>query len=263
MIRIIHDDLRVFLNTRMEANGADAEMCFRITARQDLSSDATPNYFMAIPNPADTKRAAISQTSMAAMIKAGADPYRNRDVWNAQAAYRTVLRPGRWARSMSDIEDGNTLDVFTMALDAQFGVGDIAVDVLEGRAITKAYSAEAHCQCVSIGDLANSCMRYDHNQGTFSIYERAAKLATVKCPSCKGVRARALLWEVDVCTRAVGRDRRGARLSPDPCRRRALPGEPDDPLVDQVEFEDDADLRGTLAALLRGRRYEVAEAGTS
>lgn len=197
MLRVMNDDLRMFLNDRMEANGVDAEMCYRIVARQDTSDVSVPNYFMAIPNPQDAKRAVISQTSLAALDKAGITLRQTRELWNPLGGHRQNIRPGRWVRAMSGCEDGNINDVFVMALDARFGVGDVPVELLSGKDIGTHYNARKHCHCESLGDLANSCMRYDYGDGFFAIYEKLAHLAVIRCPQCKGIRARAVAWDTD------------------------------------------------------------------
>lgn len=194
-LRVIEDQFRGFLNDRMDGDTADAELCYRIVARHDPSDLTTPNFFMAVPNPVDIKRAGISQTTLAALEKAGLSSTSTRDIWHTPGGHRQIIRPGRWARSLTDIEDGNILDVFIMALDARFAVGESRVELLEGKAIKKAYSVNSHCRCESIGDLANSCMRYEQMKSYFSIYEKTAKLAVVKCKTCGGIQARAIAWE--------------------------------------------------------------------
>lgn len=196
MLRVIHDDLRVFLNARLEAEGPDAEACYRILLRTDDGSDSTPNYFMAIPNPADTKRAIISYSTDAAMTKHQINRASPRQVWNTTSPHRTNMRVGRWIRAMTDIEDGLILDALTVSLDGKFGVGDVTVELLEGEAaITKAYLHKSHCTCEGIGDLANSCMRYEANQGSFALYGMLGKLAVVTCKSCGKIQARAMAWD--------------------------------------------------------------------
>jgi hypothetical protein len=195
MLRILHSDLANFLHTRMDQGGPDAEACYRIIARQNYGDiQSVPNYFMAVANERDKKRALISQTTVQAMLKAGIDPSYVRNLWQP-GGHRVQIRPGRWVRAMTDIEDGYALDAFTLALDSVFGVPDLDVEFLEGPAITKAYSEYSHCRCTSLGDLANSCMRYSNLKDAFKMYEKTAKLAVVKCPTCQGIRGRAVAWE--------------------------------------------------------------------
>lgn len=193
MLRIFHNEFATFLTRRMHDGGPDAEACYRAIAHQIDNSPEETNYFMGVENPRDKKRALVSQTSLAAMIKAGI-PANDRNALWTKGGHRQDIRPGRWLRAMSDIEDGYALDAFTLAIDSQFGQPDLAVEFLEGGDITIAYREASHCRCVSIGDLANSCMRYDNLRNAFNIYEKTAKLAVARCPTCQKVRGRAVAW---------------------------------------------------------------------
>lgn len=194
-IRVFSDELRIFLNTRLDKGGPDAEAVYRILCRQHDGATASPNYWMAIPNPKDTTKAIISYSSDSQIQKHGISRDRPRQVWDAEGSHRTQMRAGRWARSLSDVEDGNALDTLVIALDSVFGVGSVNVEFIEGKeAITRAYRQNAHCTCVSIGDLASSCMRYGLGD-IFGIYGKIAKLAVVKCTSCGGIQSRAVAWD--------------------------------------------------------------------
>jgi hypothetical protein len=68
------------------------------------------------------------------------------------------------------------------------------VEVVRGKEIVRRYSGRHHCRCVRLGDLENSCMRYDGYEDRFEIYADVAEMAVVICPVCQGTRARALVW---------------------------------------------------------------------
>lgn len=114
--------------------------------------------------------------------------------------WRIAAKPAAVAQRVTklDAKDyGRAYDVFSQACAAWLiATDDDTIRIVGGSDITDVYSDYWHCSCGrNLGDLADSCMRYDKCQDRFGLYEDNAQLAVLPCPTCDGTRGRALLWE--------------------------------------------------------------------
>lgn len=187
------DVLRQFLHTRLDADMPDAEVAYRfITARVVVGDDEAHNWFD-LKLIGDVAR--ISYTTATAINKArekGIPLYPM-----TAGGHRTIARPSAVARRVAQLDDhpkwGRALDLFAnAALATLHDVPDVTL--VTGKELVRRYSEDAHCRCQRLGDLASSCMRYIGYQDRFELYADVAAMAIIICPTCRGTRARALVW---------------------------------------------------------------------
>lgn len=70
------------------------------------------------------------------------------------------------------------------------------LEIVRGEDIRKYYHYSAYCECGnSTGSLKESCMRYNSCQEFFDFYVDNVAMLILRCPKCKKIIGRAILWE--------------------------------------------------------------------
>lgn len=189
MLVSMSDQLRGFLRDRVVARREDADIAYRfLSAHIDSEDGEAHNYF----DIRDADGAArLSYTTERALEKArlkhpALTPF---DI----GSHRTLARASSVAQRITGVTNGRALDVFSSAVLASLK-GTPEIEVVRGADIGRLYREDAHCRCVPLGELAQSCMRYHYTDDRFALYADNAALAVLRCAGCGGVQGRALLW---------------------------------------------------------------------
>lgn len=190
------DEFRRFLVDRMEERREDSGLAERVLYGSYDADDPDAMNWLDLRFYNGSAR--ISYTTVARYNRAMQAGMITHNAFD-QGSHRVMGRPASVLQKVARIADGDkqrygrALDVFAAACAA--GVGPPPdVTIVRGVEITRRYNQRGYCRCVSTGDMAGSCMRYDDFGPRFKLYEDHASLAVIICPQCNGTRARALLW---------------------------------------------------------------------
>jgi hypothetical protein len=188
------DSFRDFLYERVQEEREDYSLARELLcARYDVSDPKAKDYF---DMRAYDGSARISYTTAERFDRALARGAILRSHFD-QGSHRVMVRPAAGAQEIASLDStrnwGRALDVFAAACNAAVAPGP-PVQIVGGAEIVRRYNGTNHCRCVSVGDLASSCMRYPDFGPRFKFYEDHARMAVVVCPACNGTRGRSLLW---------------------------------------------------------------------
>jgi hypothetical protein len=209
---IFSETFSEFLNTRARANQEDAIINRALRDARFEVANPTAMQHRHIPGP-DVKnwldietvdgRPHIFYTTPRLILKAGHPECLVYAYGMHTGKHRISSRAGRVVQEITGITDGRALDVFTSALSAHLTGHELHVELVRGEEISHWYAQSNYCACRESGDLWSSCMRYNslHDGGigdrVCAIYEEAAQMAVVLCPTCTKLCARAIVWTVD------------------------------------------------------------------
>jgi hypothetical protein len=193
----IGNTLMEFLRERIVRDEADAPIALAFLQARINAYDVNAHTYFNLSLVHDKPR--ITYTTQARINRARDNGPIGYDLFATGVHWRVAGKPARVAQAVTGLSTndyGRGFDLFAQQAAAYLLIDDEKlsnVRVVTGPDITHWYNECHHCDCTPIGDLDTSCMRYDHCQDRFGIYEDNAEMAILLCP-CGGVRARCLLW---------------------------------------------------------------------